>query len=518
MIFTSPFVSLEPYPRIPLTAFPEASARKHPDKVAFYHFEGQGYTFAQVWQAIRKTARLLQEKGVKKGDRVAVYSPNSPEYPVAFHGALLAGACVTTINPLYREAEVAHQLEDSEAVALFVSKLFMPVAESVKPKLRSLQHVFALEDIWAMADSVAGEPEPVEIDPEKDLAALPYSSGTTGLPKGVMLTHFNLTSNVRQGLATGYLIRDSVLLDFLPFYHIYGLTILMNSGFAIGATQVVMPRFDPELTLSLVEKHRVTNLFVVPPALLVLANFPDLSRFDTSSLQFIHSGAAPLAPEIGERGREALRCAVQQGYGLTETSPLINTPPMQGIRLESAGPPVSDTEETVVDLTTGQPLGPGEEGEILVRGHQIMQGYWRAPEATAESFAEDGWLRTGDIGYFDEQGYAYIVDRKKEMIKYKGYQVAPAELEALLLEHPGILDAAVIPKQTAQAGEFPKAFVVLRPGATASQEDIMGFVAEKVAPYKKVREVEFVESIPKSLSGKILRRELIDRERQAGNA
>ena len=518
MIFNSPFASLEPYPRVPLPAFAEAAARRNPDKVALYDIEGQGYTFAQVWRAARKVARLLQENGIAKGDRVAIYSPNSPAYPVVFHGALLAGACVTTVNPLYKEAEVAHQLADSEAVALFVSKLFMAVAESARASLPALRHVFALEDIWEMADGVTGEPTPVEINPEEDLAALPYSSGTTGLPKGVMLTHHNLTANVRQGLGTAYMTRDSVLLDFLPFYHIYGLTVLMNSGLGIGATQVVMPRFDPELTLRLIEKHRVTNLFVVPPALLVLANLPDLSRFDTSSLQFVHSGAAPLAPEIGERGRDALRCTVQQGYGLTETSPLINTPPMQGIKLESAGPPVADTEEMVVDLSTGQPLGPGEVGEILVRGPQIMRGYWRQPEATAESFAEDGWLRTGDIGRFDEQGYAYIVDRKKEMIKYKGYQVAPAELEALLLEHPAILDAAVIPKQAAEAGEVPKAFVVLRPGAEASQEDLMGFIAEKVAPYKKIRELEFVESIPKSLSGKILRRELIDRERAAGGA
>lgn len=516
MIFSSPFVSLEPYPKVPLPAFAEAPAARYPDKVALYDIEGRAFTFAQVWRAARKIARLLQENGVAKGDRVAIHSPNSPEYVVAFQGALLAGACATTINPLYKEGEVAHQLEDSEAVALFTSKLFIAVAESVREGLPALRHVFALEDIWAMADSVPGEPASVDINPEEDMAALPYSSGTTGLPKGVMLTHYNLASNARQGLGTAYFTRDTVLLDFLPFYHIYGLTILMNSGLAIGATQVIMSRFDPELTLRLVEKHRVTNLFVVPPALQVMAAMPDLSRFDTSSLQFIHSGAAPLAPEIGERAREALRCQVQQGYGLTETSPLINTLPMNGIRLDSVGPPVPDTEEMAVDLSTGQPLGPGEEGEILVRGPQVMQGYWRRPEVTAESFVEGGWLRTGDIGRFDERGFAYIVDRAKEMIKYKGYQVAPAELEALLLEHPAIVDAAVIPKHTDAAGEVPKAFVVLAPGAETSQEDIMGFIAEKVAPYKKIRELEFVDSIPKSLSGKILRRELIDRERAAG--
>ncbi len=516
MIFSSPFLSLDPYPKLPLPAFAEGAARTVPDKVAFYDIEGRSFTFAQVWHTVRKIARLLQEKGVAKGDRVAIHSPNSPEYAVAFHGALLAGACVTTINPLYKEGEVAQQLEDSEAVALFASKLFIPMAESVRGSLPSLTHVFALEDIWETADGVAGDPAPVEINPEEDLAALPYSSGTTGLPKGVMLTHQNLVSNTRQGLGTAYFTRDTVLLDFLPFYHIYGLTVLMNTGLAIGATQVVMSRFDPELTLRLVEQHRVTNLFVVPPALQVLANLPDLSKFDTSSLQFIHSGAAPLALEIAERARDALHCPMQQGYGLTETSPLINTLPMNGIRLESVGPPVPDTEEMVASLSTGQPLGVGDEGEILVRGPQVMRGYWRQPEATAASFTEDGWLRTGDIGRFDEKGFAYIVDRKKEMIKYKGYQVAPAELEALLLEHPAILDVAVIPKQTDTAGEVPKAFVVLRPGAEASQEDLMSFVAERVAPYKKVRQVEFVESIPKSLSGKILRRELIDREREGG--
>src|SRR3990170_164278 len=236
---------------------------------------------------------------------------------------------------------------------------------------------------------------------------------------------------------------------------------------------------------------------------------PDLGRFDTSSLLWIISGAAPLAPEVGFRGQEALGCTVLQGYGLTETSPFLNTSPGYRVKMESVGPPVADTEEKVVDLDSGAELGPGEVGEILVRGPQIMKGYWQQPQATGQTLAGDGWLRTGDIGRFDEEGYAYVVDRVKEMIKYKGYQVAPAELEALLLEHPAILDAAVIPKERAEAGEFPKAFVVLRPGAEVSGEDLMGFIAERVAPYKKVREVEFVESIPKSLSGKILRRELI---------
>jgi acyl-CoA synthetase (AMP-forming)/AMP-acid ligase II len=491
----------------------ESAAARYPNKAALISADGQQYTLARLWRAARKIARLLEEQGLARGDRVGILAPNCPEYAVVFHAILLAGGVATTLNPLYREREAAHQLNDAGAVALFHSRLHAPLIEAVRGELPTVRHYFIVEDVWQLADEVTGEPYPVAIDPYHDLAALPYSSGTTGLPKGVKLTHFNLTSNIRQQLAVGLTDRYSVLLDFLPFFHIYGLVVLMSTGLSIGASQVIMPRFDLEQMLHLIEKYRVTNLFVAPPALLAMANVPDPSKFDTSSLTFILSGAAALAPEVAQRVSAMYGCTVLQGYGLTETSPSTNCNPIRRIKPTSVGPPLSDTEEKVVDLETGQELPPGGVGELLIRGPQVMRGYWQQPEASAECITEDGWLRTGDIASLDEEGYAYIHDRKKEMIKYKGYQVAPAELEAVLLEHPQVRDAAVIPKPDAVGGEIPKAFVVLADGAASSAEELMAFVAERVAPYKKVRQVEFVEAIPKSLSGKILRRELIERER-----
>jgi acyl-CoA synthetase (AMP-forming)/AMP-acid ligase II len=328
-----------------------------------------------------------------------------------------------------------------------------------------------------------------------------------------MLTHFNLVSNVRQtnhsGLANSY----SVFLDFLPFYHIYGMIVLMACGFAGGVTQVVIPRFDPALALDLTQKHKITNLFVVPPALLALANFPEVSKYDTSSLHTIMSGAAPLPQEVAKAGATNLKTTVLQGYGMTETSPVTNVNPRARIKDATVGPPISDTKEKVVSLEDGSELGPGEIGELLTHGPQVMKGYWQKPDSTAETLPGEGWIRTGDLVQVDEEGYVTILDRMKEMIKYKGYQVAPAELEALLMEHPSVMDSAVIPKRDAEAGEVPKAFVLLRPDQKASVDELMRFVEERVAPYKKVREIEFVEAIPKTPSGKILRRELIEQER-----
>jgi long-chain acyl-CoA synthetase len=328
-----------------------------------------------------------------------------------------------------------------------------------------------------------------------------------------MLTHFNLVSNVRQTLTTGVATAYGVYLDFLPYYHIYGMVVLMACGYAYGVPQVVMPRFDPALCLELIQRHKVTNLFAVPPALLALAHFPDTSKYDISSLTMIMSGAAPLPPEVARAASRALNTTVLQGYGMTETSPVTNVNPITRIKDATVGPPVADTVEKVVSLDDGRELGPNEVGELMVHGPQVMKGYWQKPEDTAETLPGGGWIRTGDIVQVDEEGYVTILDRKKEMIKYKGYQIAPAELEAVLMEHPAVADAAVIPKRDMESGEIPKAYVVARQGQEVKVEELMRFVEEKVAPYKKVREIEFVETIPKTPSGKILRRELIEQER-----
>ncbi|OGO52763.1 MAG: hypothetical protein A2148_05085 [Chloroflexi bacterium RBG_16_68_14] len=519
MVATGPWPSQAPYPKHPFSQILERSAQRLPDKPALIGIDEKPYTYRLLWEASRKMASLLQrEVNVVKGDTVAIHAPNCPEYAVALHGALLAGAKVTTLNPLYREREVEHQLDDAEAVVVFAAKALMPTVEEAKEHLPKVREVYEMEEIWQMIAGQPPEPEPVEIDPERDLAVLPYSSGTTGLPKGVMLSHYNLTSNIRQMMATGLVTENSVLLAFLPFYHIYGLMVLLNATLATGATCLVMPRFDPDQTFYLIEKYNVTDFFVVPPALLLLSHHPKLEQHDHSSLRFVLSGAAPLPPEVAELAEQRFGCTMLQGYGMTETSPLTNTSPLDAVRPASVGPAVPDTLEKIVHMESGEELPLGETGELLISGPQVMLGYWKQPEATAETIRPDGWLRSGDIARMDKDGYLYIVDRAKEMIKYKGYQVAPAELEGVVMEHPAVLDAAVIPKPDFESGEVPKAFVVLKDGQQATADEIMLFVAERVAPYKKLREVEFVQSIPKTLSGKILRRDLIEQERAKGKA
>ncbi len=516
MLIKNPYQTLEPYPEIALPRLLERTAEKYPDKTALIGVDEKSYTFREVYEISKRVGRLLQDKNLKKGDRVAIFSPNSPEYVIAFYGILAAGGVVTPLNPLYKERELKFQMNDSEAFGVFVSRPLLPVIETLRSELPSLKHIFILEDIREIVERTFDDPYLVEINPREDLAALPYSSGTTGLPKGVMLTHFNLVANARQFLASGLVTRYSTALDFLPLYHIYGLTLLMNGSISVGATQVLLSRFDTEDVLRMVEKYRVTTLFVVPPVLLRLMNFPDPNRFDTSSLRSVLSGAAPLAPEIEKRVEELYRCTVIQGYGLTETSPITNLCPVDRKKLSSICPPMADSEEKILHIENGEELPSGEVGELLVKGPQVMKGYWKSPEATSQSFTQDRWFRTGDIARADVEGYVYIVDRRKEMIKCRGYQVAPAELEALLLEHPAVLDAAVIPKPDTEVGEIPKAFIVLKPGRNrnTTEEEILKFVEAKIAPYKRVKEVEFTENIPKSPSGKILRRELIEKERR----
>ncbi|MDE3096135.1 MAG: AMP-binding protein [Chloroflexota bacterium] len=511
-MFTSPRPSLAPYVPLSVPDLIEASVRRRPDKPALTTAEGEARTFAEFWAAARGMARALQDRGIRKGDMVAIYAPNSVEYAVALHGALIAGTTVTTLNPLYREREVEHQLADAGAKLVFTITPLASVVEEARAHLPAIEAVYELEGAWDMARGAAGPPAPVAIDPLVDIAVLPYSSGTTGLPKGVMLTHQNLTANIRQTLALEMTTESAVVLDFLPFYHIYGMMVLLNSGLASGATQIILPRFDPEAALRLIQERRVTDLYCVPPAVLALVNQPRLAEFDLSSLRFLMSGAAPLPAEVGRQAAAKLGCLVMQGYGLTESSPITHVNPLSAPREGTIGPAVADTLSKIVSLETDDELPPGEIGELLVRGPQVMQGYWHNPEATHETLTPDGWLRTGDIASADPDGYIRIHDRKKEMIKYKGYQVAPAELEAVLMEHPGVRDAAVIPKADAEAGEVPKAFIVARePGLDLA--DVAAFIAARVAPYKKIRELELIDAIPKNPSGKILRRQLIEQER-----
>ena len=517
MIFHGPYPDVE-IPEVSLTDFIFTSTTQFKDKPAIIDGpSGRTLTYAQFENAVRRAAAALAQKGFQKGDVFAIFSVNCPEYAIAFHAVAMLGGINTTLNPLYTAEEAAQQLHNSGAKFLVCSpycaeKALTAAADCEIDEL----FVFGKAEGMTPFDSLLaqeGEVPRVVIEPKKDLVALPYSSGTTGLPKGVMLTHYNLVANMRQMDGLDYFHRDDTLLCVLPLFHIYGLVVVLNMGLHLGATIVMMPRFDLEHFLSLIEKYRVTLSHIVPPIVVKLAKDPLVNKYDLSSLKMIFSGAAPLGADLSAECMERIGCGIRQGYGMTETSPVTHSSPAAPaqMKLGSIGPPAPNTECKLLKPGTGEELGPNDEGEVCVRGPQVMLGYLNNPEATARTIDRDGWLHTGDVGYADTDGHFYIVDRVKELIKYKGFQVAPAELEAIVLTHPAVSDAAVIPCPDAEAGEVPKAFVVLKEKTTA--DELMDFVAARVAPHKKIRAVEFIDQIPKSLSGKILRRVLVEKER-----
>jgi acyl-CoA synthetase (AMP-forming)/AMP-acid ligase II len=516
-------------PEVPLTEFLFERASEYGDKPALVDGpSGRTITYAQLQAMVGALAGGLSARGFGKGDVFAIFMPNLPEYAVAFHGVVAAGGTNTTINPLYTAEELAFQLDDAGAMYLLTIPQFLDRALEAA-RQTAVKEVFVLgggdrnsalggadgqgaTPFASLLESGAGTPRP-DIDVHEDLVVLPYSSGTTGMPKGVMLTHHNLVANVCQAEAVIRVDEDDTLIGILPFFHIYGMTVIMNSALHCGATVVTLPRFELDVFLGTLQEHRITRAYLVPPIVLALAKHPLVDNYDLSSLKFILSGAAPLGADLAAECSDRLECLVVQGYGLTETSPVTHATPDDPARNKpgSIGPPLPNTECKVVDPVGGTDLGPNEQGEVWIRGPQVMRGYLNKPDATAATIDSDGWLHSGDIGYADEDSYFFIVDRLKELIKYKGYQVAPAELEAILLTHPAVSDAAVIPSPDEETGEVPKAFVVL--GREASPDEIMEFVAGKVAPQKKIRLLEVVDEIPKSPSGKILRRVLVERER-----
>ena len=483
---------------------------------------GRTLTYTQLRGAVARVATGLASRGFGKGDVFGIYSPNLPEYAVAFFGVTTAGGVATTINPLYTTRELAPQLRDSGARFLLTIPQFLDTAKAAAQE-SAVEEVFVFGEGSAGATPFAalmagGEtgPPSVAIDAREDLVALPYSSGTTGLPKGVMLTHHNMVANIVQSLAVEKLSPTDVIIGILPFYHIYGMTVVMGAALRSGATIVTMPRFDLEQFLGLIPQHAVTTAYLVPPIVLALAKHPSVDNYDLSSLTNIMSGAAPLAEAVATGCATRNDVLVRQGYGLTETSPVTHVNPKDApIKITSVGPPIANTEFRIVDLETGLDAPNGDLGEVWVRGPQVMKGYLHNLEATRAMIDADRWLHTGDIGRADNDGYLYVVDRVKELIKYKGMQVAPAELESVIQSHPAVADVAVVPSPDEEAGEVPKAFVVVKPGAGLMGDDLMAFVAERVSPQKKVRRVEFIDAIPKVPSGKILRRQLVERERAA---
>ena len=520
MIYGSPDPDVE-IPASDITSFVLEQAGEREGKPALIDGpSGRELTYGDLVGSVRRLAGGLAGRGFGRGDVLGIFMPNLPEYAVAFHGAASAGGVCTTANPLYTADELAYQLNDSGARLLLTVPAFLETAREAADRAE-VEEVFVVGDSDAapsldqlLADGDEGPA--VEIDPE-DLAVLPYSSGTTGLPKGVMLSHGNLVANIEQAGQNLRIEDDDVLIGCLPFFHIYGMTVIMNLGLRYGATIATMPRFDLEQFLELVERHGVTHAFVVPPIALALAKHPAVEGRDLSTLRMIMSGAAPLGAEMAERVAERVGCMVLQGYGLTETGPVTHQVPLDPDRNKpgSIGPPLGGTECRVVDPESGEDLDVGERGELWIRGPQVMQGYLNCPEETAATLDADGWLHTGDVAVVDSDGYFQIVDRLKELIKYKGYQVPPAELEALIATHPDVGDVAVIGVPDEEAGELPKAFLV--PASDdLDPDELIAWVGERIAPQKRLRLAELTEEIPKSPSGKILRRVLVERERAAG--
>jgi acyl-CoA synthetase (AMP-forming)/AMP-acid ligase II len=459
--------------------------------------------------------------GVGYRDVVAIALPNVPEYPVVFLGAARAGAASTTLNPASTGREIAAQLADSGAsVVITTPESLEKFRVAGGPGVRLVVVGEASGEAVGFHDLLsAGWPAPaVGIDPAEDLAALPYSSGTTGLPKGVMLTHRNLVANAVQ-CGPFYNGSGDVVLAVAPFFHIMGLAAVMVAGLCRGATIVTMARFDLERSLRAIQDHRVTSMVVAPPITTALAGHPLVDSYDLSSLQLLTTGGAPLGAQVQQACAARLGCRTAQGWGMTELGGGIISPPA-GAAADKPGTVgwcVAGAEIRITDPASGTERDAGQPGELWFRGPNVMKGYLHNAEATAATVGPGGWCRTGDVAQVDTDGFVRIVDRVKELIKYKGYQVAPAELEAVLISHPLVADAAVVASPDEEAGEVPKAFLVLKDNQATDREgaaqEIMAYVTGQVAHYKRVRRYEFVESIPRTSSGKIVRRELAERER-----
>jgi len=527
------------YPEIPIHKVLEETAKRFPDRPAFLY--PKNMTYKQFKDQVDIFATALKNLGVKKGDRVALYGPNSIQWEISFLGLERAGAILVPMNPLFKETEVEYEANDSGAETIIVSQPEYPNVAAVKDKT-NIKNIIVIESgekpegTLGWSELIANtKPDPPEynFDPKEDLAALVYTSGTTGLPKGTMLTHYNIVSNVIQISQIFELSELDIAMTVLPLYHIYGLNVCMNQTLWLGGAQVVTPRFEVKEFCELIEKYQVTYSLCVPPIFLAVVRHledPNIKGYDWTNLKIFNNGAAPIPLELLERFDklakekcDAKEIIIQHGWGLTEASPVVAVNPMYRPKMESQGTLIPDTFHKIIDLETGEELPErGQVGELVIKGPQVMKGYWKKPEATRNAFWIDPktgekWLRTGDMAYIDEDEYQHLLDRIKEMIKYKGWSIAPAELEDLLFKNPHVFDAAVIgkPSKELDVGEIPKAFIILKPESKGkvTEDEIMKWVAEKISAYKKIREVEFVDNIPKSGSGKILRRELVQQEK-----
>jgi long-chain acyl-CoA synthetase len=523
------------YPKVPLHELLRDTAKKHPNISAITNFEWE-ITYAELDLLSDQFAAGLAALGVRKGSRVAVFLPNMPQFIIAYFGILKVGAVLTAISPMHKERELAYQLNNSQAEIIVVLDTLYSIVENVWQNTKLKKVVITNMEEYASEQKVVTKlqasnvysfhelmkhqtkPPQVEINVQEDLAALQYTGGTTGKAKGAMLTHLNLVSNA---VAFGAWIKATAVDTFLvalPLFHIYGMTTSMNVPVSTASKMVLLPRFDPSAVLESIQKHNVTIFCGVPTMYSILLANPELGKFDLTSIRVCISGASPLPPQVQTEFMQITGGFLAEGYGLTEASPVTHCNPvdktMRTVRVGSIGLPLPDTDARIVDVETGKKtLEPGKIGEIAVRGPQVMKGYWGNPKET-RLVLRAGWLLTGDIGRMDSDGFFYITDRKKDLIKYKDFSVYPREIEDILYEHPAVKLCAVVGKPAPVVGEIPKAFIVLKDGTKASDAEILAFVQEKVASYKAVREVEFRKILPISAAGKVLRRILQDEEKR----
>ncbi len=534
------------YPLVSLPDLVSEKAREYADKIAI-HFMKRDITYAQFQESIDRLANALYSIGVRKGDRVALMLPNSPQFMIAFYAVLKIGGIVVQTNPLYTVYELEHILKDSEAETLITLAVLRPKVEAVKDKTPLKRVIYTSlasymptllgfgyklrmrlkglptsipkgRNIYTFSELInllPPEPPKVEINPKEDVALFQYTGGTTGLPKAAMLTHFNLVANAYQtihwipNLEWG----KEVILAVLPFFHVYGMTVAMNFSTLTGSKIILVPRFNPRKIVKLIQKHRVTLFPGAPRIYIEIINLPDVQNYDLTSVKACISGSAPLPVKVKEEFERLTGAKLVEGYGLSEASPVTHANPILGVnKAGSIGLPFPDTDAKIVDPETGEREMPvGEPGELIVKGPQVMKGYWKRPEETAKTI-RDGWLYTGDIAKMDEDGYFYIVDRKKDMIIVSGFNVYPREVEEVLFKHPKIKEAAVIGVPDPKTGERVKAFVVLKEGESMTAEEVMEYCLQYLARYKCPKEVEFVDDLPKSFIGKVLRRVLREEE------
>lgn len=535
----------------PVHAYLTEAAGNYSEKIAI-HFMGKELTYKEVYESSVKLAGYLRKLGIKKGDKVAIMLPNGPQSVISYYGVLYAGGVVVQTNPLYTERELAYQMEDSEATAIITLDILFPRVSKVSGKTQIKDIIVtAVKDYLPFPKNVvypfiqkkqtgmvvkvehSGNhhllkkiltetdfeipPADPDFDFENDLALLQYTGGTTGFPKGVMLTHKNLVANATMCDAWIYKAKkgDEVVLGLLPFFHVYGMTAVLILSVMQGYKMVLLPKFDAETTLKTIQKQRPTLFPGAPTIYIGLLNHPDIKKYDLSSIDSCISGSAPLPVDVQQQFEEVTGGKLVEGYGLTESSPVTHANFVWDKKRVkgSIGVPWPDTDSAIFSLETGEKLPPGEIGEIAVKGPQVMKGYWNRPEET-EQVLKDGWLFTGDLGYMDEEGYFYVVDRKKDMIIAGGYNIYPREVEEILYEHPEIQEAVVAGVPDPYRGETVKAYVVLKENANITEADLNAFTRKHLAAYKIPRIYEFRKELPKTAVGKILRRTLIEEERK----